>query len=298
MAMINFPDRELISKNQNPLGIDGIEFIEYTTRKPQALGQVLEMMGFFPIARHRSREVTLFRQGEMNVIVNAHHSEPRTTHRDGMDSYISGFALRVKDAATAFQRALDLGAWGVPSKAQVMELNIPAIHGVGGSRIFFVDRYKEFSIYDVDFIFNPGKERHVPSDAKLTFFGLVQYVADGRLNDWTEYYVELFDFSVLSDSERFGILPKGRILQSPCKQFYLQIVEPDPSFVIVNSTEELHRIGLGSASVLESVAHLKEKGIEFIDSPVLHVDSRGALTETYLGGVSFELVRDTKDINE
>jgi 4-hydroxyphenylpyruvate dioxygenase len=294
--MINVPDRELISKNQNPLGIDGIEFIEYTTRKPQALGQILEMMGFFPVARHRSREVTLFRQGAMNVIVNAHHSEPRTSHRDGMDSYISGFALRVKDAATAFQRALDLGAWGVPSKAQVMELNIPAIHGVGGSRIFFVDRYKEFSIYDVDFIFSPGKERQVPSDAKLTFFGLVQYVADGRLNDWTEYYVELFDFSVLSDSERFGILPKGRILQSPCKQFYLQIVEPDPSFVIINSTEELHRIGLGSANVLDSVAHLKAKGIEFIDSPVLHVDNRGALTETYLGGVSFELVRDTKEL--
>ena len=292
--MINSADRELISRNQNPLGIDGIEFIEYTTRKPQALGQVLEMMGFLPIARHRSREVTLFRQGAMNVIVNAHQSEPRTSHREGMDSYISGFALRVKDAAAAFQRALDLGAWSVPSKAQVMELNIPAIHGVGGSRIFFVDRYKEFSIYDVDFIFSPGKERQVSSDAHLTFFGLVQYVADGRLNDWTEYYVELFDFSVLSDSERFGILPKGRILQSPCKQFYIQIMEPDPSFVIDNSTEELHRIGFGSANVLQSVALLKEKGIDFVDSPVLHVNSRGALTEPYLGGISFELVCHTK----
>lgn len=293
--MINSADRELISRNQNPLGIDGIEFVEYTTRKPQALGQILEMMGFLPIARHRSREVTLFRQGAMNVIVNAHHSEPRASHREGLDSYISGFALRVKDAATAFQRALDLGAWSVPSKAQVMELNIPAIHGVGGSRIFFVDRYKEFSIYDVDFIFAPGKGRQVPSEANLTFFGLVQYVADGRLNDWTEYYVELFDFSVLSDSERFGILPKGRILQSPCKQFYIQIMEPDPSFVIDNSTEELHRIGFGSVDVLQSVALLKKKGIDFVDSPVLHVNSRGALTEPYLGGISFELVRHAKE---
>lgn len=290
--MKNIPDRELVLESKNPLEIDGIEFIEYTTRKPQALSQVLEMMGFMPIARHRSREVTLFRQGEMNIIVNAHQSELRTNFREG--TYISGFALRCKDASTAFQRALDLGAWSVPSKAQVMELNIPAIHGVGGSRIFFVDRYKEFSIYDVDFIFEPDRERDIPSAANLSFFGLVQYVSDGRLNDWTEYYVELFDFSVLSDSERFGILPKGRILQSPCEKFYLQIVEPDPSFVILDSTEELHRMGLGSTDVMESVACLKKKGIEFVDSAVLHTDSRGALTKTYLGGVSFELVRVIK----
>ena len=68
------PDREAIPEAANPLGLDGIEFIEYTTSKPQALGQVLEMMGFRPVARHRSREVLLYRQGAINIIVNAHVS--------------------------------------------------------------------------------------------------------------------------------------------------------------------------------------------------------------------------------
>ena len=99
--------------------------------KPQALGQVLEMMGFRPIARHRSREVLLYRQGDMNVIVNAHAGGQARAVRPAETPVIAAIALRVRDAAAAYRHAIERGAWVVPSNVEVMELNIPAIHGVG-----------------------------------------------------------------------------------------------------------------------------------------------------------------------
>ena len=148
--------REALGDMPNPLGLQGIEFIEYATSRPQALGQALERMGFQPVARHRSREVLLYRQGDMNIIVNAHQDSERT----GLHAppalteapVLAAVAFRVSNAAAAFRRVLELGAWAVHTEVEVMELNIPAIHGVGASRIYFVDRWKEFSIYDVDFV--------------------------------------------------------------------------------------------------------------------------------------------------
>ena len=135
-------DREDVPEMPNRLGIQGIEFIEYATNRPQALGQVLESMGFRPIARHRSREVTLYRQGGMNLVVNAHPEDARVSATHGGEPVISAVAFRVGDAFRAHQRCLQLGAWDVPSSAQAMELHIPAIHGPGGSRFYFVDRWQ------------------------------------------------------------------------------------------------------------------------------------------------------------
>src|SRR4029078_2921038 len=114
----------------NPLGMDGIEFVEFSTSKPQALGQILEMMGFHPIARHRSREVLLYHQADMNIIVNAHEGgQPRASPPSEIPT-IAAFALRVRDAAAAYRHAIDRGAWIVPSQGEVMELHIAADHGV------------------------------------------------------------------------------------------------------------------------------------------------------------------------
>jgi 4-hydroxyphenylpyruvate dioxygenase len=290
-------DRESITEAANPLGLDGIEFIEYATSKPQALGQVLESMGFRPVARHRSREVLLYRQGAIHVIVNAHATAlPEGTAPDGKP-VIAAVALRVRDAATAYRRALDRGAWAVPSRVEVMELNIPAIHGVGTSRIYFVDRYDQFSIYDVDFVPIPGVDPHPPAIAGLHFFGVVQYIGNDRADDWTEFYRELFGFTELPAEQRFGILPKGRILQSPCpaaSRFYIQLIEPEAGVLDVEDDEGLQRIGLGTADVLATVAALKKRGVEFVESRSVHTEDRGALTRSWLGGVSFELVHDAR----
>ena len=289
-------DREALGEVPNPLGLDGIEFIEYATTRPQALGQVLEMMGFRPVARHRSREVLLYRQGGMNVVINAHaggRPGDRPNNRQPTETpEITAVALRVRDAAAAYRRALDRGAWAVPTHVEVMELNIPAIHGVGASRIYFVDRTKDFSIWDVDFVTIPTVDPRPPAIAGLHWFGIVQYVGCDRLDDWTEFYRELFAFDELPDSERFGILPKGRILRSPCRTFYLQLIEPEPGIVDVEGEETLQRMGLGTPDVPAAVSALRARGVEFVESSDIHTEDRGALTRSWLGGVMFELVQD------
>ena len=288
-------DRESIFEASNPLGLDGIEFIEYTTAKPQALGQVLEMMGFRPVARHRSREVLLYRQGSINIIVNAHVPALSNGALPSDKPVIAAIALRVRDAAAAYKRALERGAWAVPSRVEVMELNIPAIHGVGKSRLYFVDRYDKFSIYDVDFVPIPTVDPKPAAIAGLHLFGVVQYIGNDRTEDWAEFYRELFGFTDLPDAQRFGILPKGRILSSPgakASRFYIQLIEPEAGVLEVEGEEGLQRLGLGAGDVLKTVDELRKRGVEFVESRGVHTEDRGALTKTWLGSVSFELVHN------
>ncbi|HEX5862965.1 MAG TPA: VOC family protein [Casimicrobiaceae bacterium] len=284
--------REAVPEPLNPLGIDGIEFIEFATSKPQALGGVLEKLGFHPVARHRSREVELYRQGPMNIIVNSQPADVPRTVQPVETPIISAFAIRVRDAQAAFRRALDLGAWEIPVRARAMELNVPAIHGVGESLIYFVDRYDEFSIYDIDFRAIPTVEPKAPAIGDLRFFGIVQYIGAGRTADWVEFYSQIFGFTPLPDRVRFGIMPMGLLLQSPCRSFLLQLIEPEDTARYAPSEEHLQRIGFGTPDVMATVAMLEKRGIEFLTTEKVRTSERGALTKPCLGNVMFELVHD------
>ena len=286
------PLQEAFSDAANPIGLDGVEFIEYATTHPQALGHVLEMMGFRPVARHRSREVLLYRQGGINIVVNAHPRDAEgATHGDAAPA-ISAVALRVRDARAAYRYVLEHGGWEVPTRPEAMELNIPAIHGVGGSRIYFVDRYREFSIYDVDFIPIPGVDRNPSAVAGLHFFGIVQYIGADRIYDWLEFYRELFGIQSIPDEQRFGIMPAGKLLRAPALQpanrFMLQVIEPEADSL--DASERLQRVGLGVPDVLAAVRALRALGMEFVENAAAHTEGRGAITRTYLGSVVFELV--------
>jgi len=252
---------------------------------------VLENMGFKPVARHRSREVTLYRQGGMNLVVNASPDDARVSATTDGQPVISAVAFRVQDALKAHTRCIDLGAWTVPSHAQAMELHIPAIHGPGGSRFYFVDRWQEFSIYDIDFKPIPTVDQHPKALSDMSYFGVVQYIGAARSADWLAYFEHMFDFTVVPDEQRFGILPKGKLMKSPCGKFLWQLIEPDP-WMDDNeeAPESLQRIGLGVRDVGAAVAALKAQGVEFVESTQLHPEDRGALTRAMLGSVSFELV--------
>lgn len=273
---------------ENPIGLDGIEFIEYRTSRPQALGQVLEMAGFRPVARHRSREVLLYRQGDLNVVIDAHDAAADEAPE------ISAIAFRVRDARSAYSQVLDRGGWEVQTHPEAMELNIPAIHGPGTSRFYFVDRYREFSIYDVDFVPIPSVDLKPPATAGIRFFGAVQYAGTGRAADWIAFYDELFGMKAIPDAERFGILPAGTLLRapalSPAGRFLWQLIEPHPDSGAMG--DALRRIGLGVPDVAEAVRQLRDLGLEFLETDAAHSEQRGAITRTYLGGVSFELVHD------
>lgn len=287
--------RETSLDADNPLGLDGIEYVEYATSAPQAVGRVLEMMGFRPVARHRSREVLLYRQGPMNVIVNASRGVVQSAKADSDAPRIAAIALRVRDARAAYEHVLERGAWEVPMHAQVMELNIPGIHGPGGAHIYFVDRHKEFSIYDVDFTTIPTVDTRPPAIGAMHWFGIVQYIGRDRTDDWCEFYRALFGFSVLPQEERFGILPDGTLLRSPCRQFMFQLVEPPPDTVAYDEEELFNRVGFGVPDVRQTVAVLRQRGVEFVESPRTHTETRGALTRNYLQTLLFEFVHDERE---
>jgi 4-hydroxyphenylpyruvate dioxygenase len=275
--------QEKLPEPSNPLGLDGLEFVEYATSQPQSFGALLQKMGFAAIARHRSREVMLYRQGKMNLIVNAHEATNTTPT-------LSAFALRVSDAAVAHKRSLELGAWDMPTRASAMELNIPGIHGVAETLIYFVDRYRDFSIYDVDFVPLAGTDRNPQAVAGLHWFGIVQAIQGDRTADWLDFYRTLFGFSVLPRGQYFGVLPKGTLLESPCHKFYLQLIEPPPGSEDVRWEEELVRVGLGAPDVPAAVKALQQRGIVFVDRGAVQPSEKGALTQPYLGGATIELV--------
>ena len=152
----------------NPMGTDGFEFVEYAAPDPEALGALFESMGFTKVARHRSKDVSLYRQGDVNFVVNAEKESFAQGFARVHGPSACAIALRVKNAAAAYKRALSLGAWGVEGKIGPMELNIPAIKGIGDSLLYLVDRYGERgSIYDVDFEYLPGVDRN-PKGVGLT----------------------------------------------------------------------------------------------------------------------------------
>src|ERR1700759_2822300 len=144
----------------NPMGTDGFEFVEYTGPDPQALAALFERMGFVAAARHRSKNVTLYQQGDVNFILNAEPESFAQAFARLHGPSVCAIAFRVADAAKAYERAVALGAKPVHGKVGPMELNIPAIEGIGGSLIYLVDRYGDRTIYDVDF---------VPTDPALGF---------------------------------------------------------------------------------------------------------------------------------
>ena len=274
---------ESLPEPSNPLGIDGIEFVEYATSKPQEFGALLQKMGFAAVARHRSREVMLYRQGGMNLVVNSNDATSATPA-------LSAIALRVRDAAFAHRHSLDLGAWDMPTRASAMELNIPGIHGVGESLIYFVDRYRDFSIYDVDFVFQENANPKPPALAGLHWFGVVQAILNDRTADWLNFYESLLGFTELPRGQYFGVLPKGTLLESPCHKFYLQLVEPPAGSEEIHWDEGLVRVGLGAPDIAAATRALKERGVVFIDRGPVQPSDKGALTQVYLGGVTFELV--------
>ncbi|HMG58131.1 MAG TPA: 4-hydroxyphenylpyruvate dioxygenase [Burkholderiales bacterium] len=281
---------EPVTEPSNPLGLDGIEFIEYATSQPQEFGTLLQQMGFCAVARHRSREVLLYRQGSMNLIVNAHPDALPGLSSPGSTPALAAIALRVRDAAYAHRHALDLGAWDMPTRASAMELNIPGIHGVGDSLIYFVDRHGDFSIYDVDFVPLAGTDPRPPAIAGLHYFGVVQAILVDRTADWLDFYRSLFGFSVLPQGKYFGILPRGTLLESPCRKFYLQLIEPPPGSEEIHWDEGLVRLGLGARDIPAATRALQERGIAFADHGIVQPSQKGALTQVYLGGVNFELV--------
>lgn len=281
--------------SRNPIAMNGIEFVEFATRDPDPFGRILGKFGFAAVAQHRSRRVYLYRQGELNLIINADQDTLDGLNLPEEEVILSAVAFRVEDAGRAYHKLVDLGAWPIQTRAGTMELNIPGIHGIGDSILYFVDRFRDFSIYDVDFKYYDDSRHPSYLIDGLHFFGLVHYVGIGRLNAWIDFYSQLFGFTTLPVGQSFGILPKGVLMQSPCKGFYLQLIPPnDDAIWDIQWDERFARLAFGVPDVKTAVDLLRDRGLQFEEGEWIHVTEKGALTRNVCGGMNFELVLSRK----
>jgi 4-hydroxyphenylpyruvate dioxygenase len=270
----------------NPVGTDGFEFIEYTAPDPVALGKLFEQMGFTAIAKHRHKDVTLYRQGEINFIVNGepHSFAQRFARLHGPS--ICAIAFRVQDAAKAYERALELGAWGFDNKTGPMELNIPAIKGIGDSLIYFVDRWRgkngaqpnsigDIGIYDVDFEPIPGANPN-PAGNGLTYIDhLTHNVHRGRMQEWAEFYERLFNFREVRYFDIEGKVTgvKSKAMTSPCGKIRIPINEEGSEtagqiqeYLDAYRGEGIQHIALGTNDIYGTVDGLRASKISLLDT--------------------------------
>ena len=258
----------------NPMGTDGFEFIEYTAPDPELLRRLFEKMGFPATARHRSKNVTLHSQGDINFIINA---EPDSFARRFAEQHgpsICAIAFRVRNAAEAYARALDLGAQGVETRPGPMELNIPAIEGIGGSRVYLVDRYGDKTIYDVDFV--PVETGFRVMRTGLTYVDhLTHNVHQGNMDKWSGFYEKLFNFRELKYFDIEGKLTglKSRAMTSPCGKIRIPINESadDKSqieeYLSEYRGEGIQHIALGTNDIYATVDELRSHDVVFQDTP-------------------------------
>ncbi len=263
---------------ENPMGTDGFEFVEYAAPDPQLLRDLFEKMGFPIVARHRRKDVTLHKQGDIHFIINAEPDSFAQAFARDHGPCACAMAFRVRDAAFAFERAKRLGATPVGSDVGPMELNIPAIEGIGGSRIYLVDRYGDNgTIYDVDFRFEPGwREKMAAADSHLTYLDhLTHNVNRGRMAHWAEFYERLFGFREIRyfdiEGKQTGLVSKA--MTSPCGKLRIPLNESQDDksqieeFLREYKGEGIQHIALGSTDIYATVDALKSRGIAFQDTP-------------------------------
>jgi len=279
-ASIQSAERAPWDKTHNPMGTDGFEFVEYAVEDTRALGRLFEQMGFRAIARHRSKNVTLYRQGGINFIVNAERDSFAQSFARLHGPSICAVALRVRDAAAALDRALSLGATPFHGRVGPMELNIPAIKGVGESLIYLVDRYpghpvSSYAIYDVDFVPIDGAEP-APAGVGLTYLDhLTHNVYRGRMDLWAQFYERLFNFTEVRYFDIEGQLTglRSRAMVSPCGRIRIPINESadDRSqieeYLQAYHGEGIQHVALGTDDIYGAVEALRAKGVPFMEPP-------------------------------
>lgn len=261
----------------NPMGLQGFEFLEFSSPEPAQLKQLFEQVGFTHIANHRSKNVQLYRQGDINFIINQEPKSPASYFADEHGAGACGMAFRVKNAQRAYDRALELGAQPVELSTGAMELRLPAIKGIGGSLIYLIDRFEEgSSIYDIDFEYLPNVDKHPKGHGLRVLDHLTHNVYRGRMAFWADFYENIFNFREIRyfdiKGEYTGLTskaltaPDGMIripLNEESKQGGGQIEE----FLMAFNGEGIQHIALLSDDLLKSIDSLRQAGVPLMTAP-------------------------------
>ncbi|NQW01535.1 MAG: 4-hydroxyphenylpyruvate dioxygenase [Rhodospirillales bacterium] len=275
----------------NPMGLDGFEFVEFASPKPGILEPVFEMLGFKCVARHRSKNVHLYRQGEINFIINSEPASHAAFFAQEHGPCACGLAFRVRDSHHAYGRAGELGGQPIDMPTGPMELHLPAIKGIGGAPLYLIDRYAEGqSIYDIDFVFLDGVDPHPVGCRLKTIDHMTHNVYRGRMAYWGNFYERLFNFREIRyfdiKGEYTGL--KSRALTAPDGRIRIPLNEEASEgsgqieeFLMAYNGEGIQHIALATDNLLETWDMLKANGVNFMKPPP---DTYYAMLEDRLPG--------------
>ena len=262
--------------DDNPMGTDGFEFVEVSHPQPDELDRLFTTMGFAAVARHRSKNVTLYRQGDINLVLNAEPGSFATTFAAEHGPSAPAMAFRVVDAGHAYRRALELGAKPAQTTVGPNELAIPAIEGIGGLQIYLVDRYgAKGSIYDVDFNWLGARDPK-PDGAGLFYIDhLTHNVHRGRLDEWAAFYEKLFNFRQIRFFDIAGKVSglHSRAMTSPDGKIRIPINEDAGAkgqiqeYLEQYQGEGIQHVALGARDLYASIETLAGRGVEFMPAP-------------------------------
>lgn len=262
---------------ENPMGLCGFEFVEFTAPEKGILEPIFESMGFVEIAKHRSKEVFLWRQGDINFITNYEPRTPAAYYAEEHGPSACGMAFRVKDAQTAYARAVEMGAQPIEVPTNHMELKLPAIKGIGGAALYLIDRIEEGNtIYDIDFNYHEGVDIHPEGCGFNVIDHLTHNVYTGRMDYWAEYYERFFNFREIRyfdiKGEYTGLL--SRALTAPDGLIRIPLNEEGEGgkgqieeYLREYNGEGIQHIAFSCDNLIECWDRLKKKGVVFMPAP-------------------------------
>jgi 4-hydroxyphenylpyruvate dioxygenase len=262
---------------ENPMGLMGFEFVEFASPQPGVLESLFEKMGFTLVAHHRSKDVVLYRQGQINFIVNREPGSLASFFAAEHGPSACGLAFRVRDAHKAYSRALELGAQPIDIPTGPMELRLPAIKGIGGAPLYLIDRFEDGkSIYDIDFEFLPGVDRRPVGHGFRVVDHLTHNVYRGRMAYWGAFYERLFNFREIRyfdiKGEYTGLTSRAMtapdgLIRIPLNEEAGKGTGQIEEFLMQFNGEGIQHVALLCDNLFESVDRLRKAGIPLMTAP-------------------------------
>jgi len=264
----------------NPMGLDGFEFVEFTSPDPEALAGLFLAIGFTHMGNHRSKNVRHYAQGDINFILNMDEAGQASAFRSAHGPSANAMAFRVKDAKAALAMATERGATPVECACGPGELELPAIEGIGGSLLYLVDRHGEEKIYDIDFEPVEGADPDANYAGLHTLDHLTHNVNRGRMNHWAEFYERIFNFRQIRyfDIEGKQTALLSRAMTAPDDKIRIPLNESQDEhsqieeFLKAYNGEGIQHIALATDDIFATVDRLRANGVRFQDSPDTYFD--------------------------
>ena len=262
---------------ENPMGLCGFDFVEFTAPERGILEPVFESIGMTRIARHRSKDVEVWRQGDINLIVNYEPNSPAAFYAAEHGPSACAMGFRVRDAQAAYELALSKGAQPVEVECGFSELRLPAIRGIGGAIIYLIDRFEEGnSIYDIDFVYLEGVDRRPEGCGFNVIDHLTHNVYKGRMDYWAAYYENLFNFREIRffdiKGEYTGLIsralsaPDG-LIRIPLNEEKSEAVGQIEEYLREYKGEGIQHIAFSCDDLIGCWDRLKESGVSFMTPP-------------------------------